>query len=58
MIITYRTRRYIDKCRCKTTLHRVFVKKLAFVQGDLLYYKKNDFEYFTIAKEDVVSIEQ
>jgi hypothetical protein len=34
------------------------VKKLAFVQGDLLYYKKNDFEYFTIAKEDIVSIEQ
>lgn len=58
MMITYRQRRYLDKYKCIDTPVRVRVKGLAFSNGELLYYKKNDFEYFTIAKEDILSIEE
>lgn len=35
----------------------VRVREFAFKHGDILYYKKNEFEYFTVAAEDVLKVE-
>ncbi len=54
MIITYRQRRYIDKYSCIDTPVKAFVQAFAFSQGDLLYYRKNAFDYLVIGKNELI----
>lgn len=54
MIVIYRHRVYLDKYRCIDHERRTRVISLAFRQGDLLYYRKNEFEYLVIGKEDLI----
>ncbi len=57
MKITYREKgipfdfKRIDKVKTSC------VRGLAFKSGDLLYFKKNDFEYLVISTDDVLKIE-
>lgn len=54
MIVIYRHRVYLDKYRCIDYERCIRVISFAFRQGDLLYYRKNEFEYFVICKEDLI----
>ena len=45
-----------DKFKCLDTYRKVKVKNLAFKQGELFYFKKDEFNYLVVgydAKEDV-----
>lgn len=48
MKITVRYRRMLDKFRCIDTYREVIVKSLAFKQGELFYFKKNEYEYLIV----------
>ena len=45
-----------DKLKCFDTYRKVKVKNLAFRQGELFYFRKDEFNYLVVgydAKEDV-----
>lgn len=59
MKLIIRERTMIDKFKCIDTYSQVSVKGLAFKQGELFYFKKNDFEYLVVgydSREDVYYI--
>lgn len=56
MKITYIDRKFIDNFKCIDTIKTIFATP-AFTSGNLLYFKKNQFEYFTIAKDFIISID-
>ena len=60
MEIIVRQRAYSkDKFKCFDTYGKVKVKNLAFRQGELFYFKKDEFNYLIVgydAKEDVFYI--
>ncbi len=54
--VKYRQRRFIDKYTCTDKIvERHFV--YAWVVNGLTYFKKNQFDVFTVATEDIISIE-
>lgn len=57
MELTVRERTYSeDRFKCFDTYRNVKVKNLAFRQGELFYFKKDEFNYLVVgydAKEDV-----
>lgn len=56
MTITYRKRIFLDRYTCIDKPISTRVICFAFVQGDLLYYKKDRFNYLVISKNDLLSI--
>ena len=37
-------------------ISRASVRGKAFTQGDLIYFKRNEFEYLVIAKDDILEV--
>lgn len=58
MIITYRKRIFLDTYMCIDKPISTRVICFAFAQGDLLYYKKDRFNYLVISKNDLLSIKE
>lgn len=58
MKITYRKRTFIDRFKCIDKIIKINVIKRAFTQGDLIYFKKDAFNYLVLSKSDVIQIEQ
>lgn len=58
MIITYKERQFLTKYTCRDNIIKTSVRKFAFQQGDLLYFKKDDFNYIVIAKNDLIEVMQ
>jgi hypothetical protein len=54
MIVTYKERQFLTKYTCKDSIIKITVQKFAFQQGDLLYFKKDSFNYIVIAKNDLI----
>lgn len=59
MKITYRERRFIDRYTCVDT-EKTFHATDYFIpeKTSLYYFKVNEFDYKTVAKEDIIRIEQ
>lgn len=58
MIVTYRERKFLDKYRCIDNLATRYFDKKWEVEGcGLIYFRRGQFEVFTIAKEDIISID-
>lgn len=54
--VTYKERIFLDKYKCIDNIKtRYFV--YSWVVGGLTYFKQNQFNVFTIANEDIISIE-
>ena len=54
--VIYKQRRALDKYRCiDTAVQRYFI--YSWVVGGLTYFKENEFNIFSIATEDIISIE-
>lgn len=56
MIITYRERTFFNKYKCIDTIKKIHVIKKAFTQGELVYFKKNNFDYFVIENNFIIDI--
>lgn len=54
MIIIYKERQFLTKHTCKDNIIKTAVQKFAFQQGDLLYFKKDNFNYIVIAKNELI----
>lgn len=55
ILIKYKERRFIDKYTCIDTVKIITVQNFAFASGNLLYYKKDRFNYLVISKSDLIS---
>ena len=54
--VIYKQRRFLDKYRCiDTVAQRYFI--YSWVVGALTYFKENEFNTFSVATEDIISIE-
>ena len=55
--VTYRERHFIDKYTCiDTTRCRSY--RTHWMVNNLHYFRKNEFEIFTVADEDIIYIEE
>jgi hypothetical protein len=57
MIIKYRERTQIDQYKCIDRIKEKRVIKYSFQQGELKYFRVNEFEYFSIGENDIISID-
>ena len=57
MIITYIEKGVPFDFKRIDKIKSVRVCGFAFKHGDILYYKKNQFEYFTVAAGDIIKVE-
>lgn len=57
MLVLYKERVFIDKFKCIDKTIQTNVLKLAFTQGDLLYFQKDNFNYLVISKSDLIKTE-
>lgn len=58
--VIYRDRIFLDKYRCIDNLKELHACSYftSGISGDLYYFKLNEFNYKTLAKEDIISIEE
>ena len=54
--VTYKERINLDKYRCIDNIKKQRVLGKAFTQGDLTYFKRDQFNYFVIETENIISI--
>lgn len=56
MKVTYNERYYLDKYRCiDKPITRHFITSWAV--NDLIYFKANEFNIFSVEKDNIISIE-
>ena len=58
--IIYRERQFIDKYKCIDNLKELYARSYftGGISGELYYFRLNEFNYKTLAKEDIISIEE
>jgi hypothetical protein len=56
--VTYKERCFIDKYTCIDNIKNIIVKNKAFTQGDLVYFKKDNFNYFVIENNLILDIKE
>lgn len=58
--VIYRDRIFIDRFRCIDNLKELYVRSYftSGISGNLYYFKLNEFNYKTLSKEDIISIEE
>ena len=58
--IIYRERQFINKYKCIDNLKELYARSYftSGILGDLYYFRLNRFNYKTLAKEDIISIEE
>ena len=58
--VIYRDRVFIDKYRCIDNLKELFAHSYftSGISGNLYYFKLDRLNYKTLAKEDIISIEE
>lgn len=58
--VIYRDRVFIDTYKCIDNLKELHAHSYftSGISGDLYYFKLNEFNYKTLAKEDIISIEE
>ena len=58
--VIYRDRIFLDKYRCIDNLKELYACNYftGGISGNLYYFKLNEFNYKTLAKEDIISIEE
>ena len=58
--VIYRERQFINKYKCIDNLKELHAHSYftGGISGDLYYFKLDRFNYKTLAKEDIISIEE
>lgn len=58
--IIYRERQFIDKYKCIDNLKELYARSYftGGISGELYYFRLNEFNYKTLAKENIISIEE
>lgn len=58
--VIYRDRVFIDRFRCIDNLKELYAHSYftSGISGDLYYFKLDRFNYKTLSKEDIISIEE
>ena len=58
--VIYRDRVFIDKYKCIDNLKELYARNYftGGISGELCYFRLNEFNYKTLAKEDIISIEE
>lgn len=58
--VIYRERNFIDKYKCIDNLRELFACSYftGGISGNLYYFKLNEFNYKTLGKDEIISIEE
>ena len=58
--VIYRDRIFLDKYRCIDNLQELHAHSYftGGISGELYYFRLNEFNYKTLSKEDIISIEE
>ena len=58
--VIYRDRVFIDKYKCIDNLKELYARSYftGGISGELYYFKLDRYNYKTLAKEDIISIEE
>ena len=58
--VTYRERHFLDKYRCIDYTRELFAHSYwqGGISGELYYFRLNEFNYKSLAKEEIISIEE
>ena len=58
--VIYRERQFIDKYKCIDNLKELYARSYftSGISGNLYYFRLNEFNYKTLGKEDIISIEE
>lgn len=58
--VIYRDRIFLDRYKCIDNLKELYARSYftGGISGDLYYFRLNEFNYKTLSKEDIISIEE
>ena len=58
--VIYRDRIFLDRFRCIDNLKELYAHSYftGGISGDLYYFRLSEFNYKTLSKEDIISIEE
>ena len=58
--VIYRDRIFLDRFRCIDNLKELYAHSYftSGISGELYYFRLNEFNYKTLGKEDIISIEE
>ena len=58
--VIYREKQFINKYKCIDNLKELYARNYfaGGISGELYYFRLNEFNYKTLAKEDIISIEE
>lgn len=54
--VIYKERTFLDQFRCIDKILEKRVIKKAFMQGDLVYFQIDRFNYLVLANDDIINV--